>query len=284
MTCSRPHLASEYSTTSANAKYHIVNHLVRDAFLGCSFSGCLCRKFGHQGSPAENTVVSTKAMRAGQAGIRLTPEIQIGAEDAEEHESGSADFTPVPTGAGGGDIFLRLGGKREVLQGGVVWLRSHIADDDHDNRRDERDQDAEVLKIDVVDDPQERAMWISVLQPAQAEGHRRVHEHAEDAKHEAYDHGPKGALRIHALEKHAQEKHHEDGRSQITLYGLQVAVESLGILDDRDPRESDEHHHRGGKSPRADKIVLRGGGVPLLVEVHGKDRRACVEDASQRSH
>src|SRR2546427_1909204 len=216
--------------------------------------------------------------------LALAPEIEVGAKDAQEYQRRGADFTPVPTGAGGGDVFLGLGGKREVLQGGVVWLRSHIADDDHDNRRDERDQDAEVLKIDVVDDPQERAMWISVLQPAQAEGHRRVHEHTEDAKHEAYDHGPKGALRIHALEKHAQEKHHEDGRSQITLYGLQVAVESLGILDDRDPSESDEHHHRGGKASGAYEVMLGGGGFPLLVEVHGKERRAGVEDASQRSH
>src|SRR5258707_10655409 len=84
----------------------------------------------------------------------LTSEIQVGAEDAEEHQRGGADFTPVPTGACGGDVFLCLGGKREVFQGGVVWLRSHIADDDHDDCGYESNQQAPVLEVDVVDDPE----------------------------------------------------------------------------------------------------------------------------------
>src|SRR5260370_5500571 len=103
--------------------------------------------------------------QAGQAGSALTSEIQIGGEDAQEHEPRGADFAPVPTatGAGSGYVFLGFGSKGEILQSGVVRLPGHIADDDHDDRGDERDQDAEVLKIDVVDDPEERAMRVTVL-------------------------------------------------------------------------------------------------------------------------
>src|SRR6266567_9237430 len=141
------------------------------------------------------------------------PEIQISSEDAGQDKPRSCDFTPIPTGTRGCFVFRRLSGKREVLQGGIVWLSSHIADDNHDDRGYQSDQDAEVLEIDIVDDPQERTMRISILKPAQAESYRRVHEHAEDAENETHNHGPERALRVHALEKHAQEKHHENRRS-----------------------------------------------------------------------
>src|SRR5713226_1732164 len=216
--------------------------------------------------------------------MALTSEIQVGAKDAEEHQSGGADFTPVPTGARGVYVFLGLGGKREVLQDGVVRLRSHIADDDHDDGRNDSNQDAEILKIDVVDDPQERAMRIAVLKPAQAKGYRRVHKHAEDAQNEADDHGPKRALLVEPLESHAEKEDHKNGRSQITLHRLQVAVESLRVFDDRDPRHGDEDHHGGGDAPGADQLMLGGFRLPLLVEVHSKEGRAGVEDASQRAH
>src|SRR5260370_1820343 len=268
MTCSWLQLACGERTTDANAKPHIVNHLVRDALVWeAGFQDVHVANSDTNGP----TCVKDECDEA-KHGITLTSEIQVGAEDAEEHQRGGADFTPVPTGARGGDVFLCLGGKGEVLQGGVVWLRSHIADDDHDDCGYESNQQAPVLEIDVVDDPEERAVGIAVLQAAEAKGYGRVHEHAEDAKNETYDHGPKCALGIHALENDAQEEHHEDGRREITLNGLQVAVEPLGILDDRNPCESDEYHYGGGKASRADEVMLRGAGLPLLVEVNGKER------------
>src|SRR6266567_7629768 len=102
------------------------------------------------------------------------PDIQISSEDAGQDKPRSCDFTPIPTGARSSLVFRRLGRKREVLQGGVVRLGSHIADDDHDDRGYQSDQGAEVLEIDIVDHPQERTMRISILKPAQAESYRRV--------------------------------------------------------------------------------------------------------------
>ena len=49
------------------------------------------------------------------------------------------------------------GAEREALDLRVVGLGGREADADHHDRRDDRDQHAEVLEVDVVDDPEERA-------------------------------------------------------------------------------------------------------------------------------
>src|SRR5580704_18074964 len=111
----------------------------------------------------------------------LAPKIQIGSQDAEDHQSRSANLAPVPTGARADFIFRRGGLKREVLDGSVLWLRSRVAHGDHHDRGDKRDQHAEVLEIDVIDDPQERTAGISFLKSRQAERDGGVHNHSENS-------------------------------------------------------------------------------------------------------
>jgi hypothetical protein len=74
------------------------------------------------------------------------------------------------------------------------------------------------------------------------------------------------------------------GRRQVALHGLQVVVEPVRALDDRQPQDGDQHHHRRWRSPGADDLRLRRARVPLLVEVDGEERRAGVEHAGERAH
>ena len=101
---------------------------------------------------------------------------------------------------------------------------------------------------------------------------------------EAHDHGPEAALGVQPLEEHAEEEHHEDRRRQIALHGLQVVVEAVRALITGNPGQGDQHHDDGGDAARAHNLVLRWPGLPLLIEVHGEERRAGVEHAGQRAH
>src|SRR5260370_35581062 len=98
--------------------------------------------------------------QAGQAGIALTSEIQIGAEDAQEHEPRGADFAPVTTatGAGSGYVFLGFGSKGEILQSGVVRLPGQIANSNHDDREGVRDTYDEEFKAVVATVPEDAAI------------------------------------------------------------------------------------------------------------------------------
>src|SRR5882672_516928 len=156
--------------------------------------------------------LSTRTRRDVQARIALAPEIQIGTENAKNHEGRTADLDPAPTGTSVCFIFPGSCREREVLDRCIVRLRSSVAHRDHDYRGDQRDQHAEILEINIVDDPQERAVRVSVLKSPQAKRHGRIHNHPENAQHEANQHGPKRALSVHSLEEHAQEEHDENGR------------------------------------------------------------------------
>ena len=50
------------------------------------------------------------------------------------------------------------------------------------------------------------------------------------------------------------------------------------------PHQGDEDHDGRGDAAGAHDLVLRGLGLPLVIEVHGEQRRAGVEDAGQRAH
>ena len=67
---------------------------------------------------------------------------------------------------------------------------------------------------------------------------------------EADHHRPKAALGVEPLEEHAEEEDDEDRRRQVALHGLQVVVQAVRALDDRDPRQGDEHHDGGGDAAR----------------------------------
>ena len=124
----------------------------------------------------------------------------------------------------------------------------------------------------------------SVLVAGHPQRHRRIHQHAEDAHDEAYDHRPPTTLGVQPLEEDAEEEDDEDRRRQISLNGLQILVETAGVFQDGQPGQGDQHHDARGDSARPHDLVLRGLGFPLPVEVDRKERRASVEDAGQRAH
>src|SRR6266702_8061809 len=178
--------------------------------------------------------------------MALATEVEIGAGDAEQDYDGRRNIITAPTGAGVLAVFFGGGLEGKTLDFLVVGCGSHVTDRHHDDGRDAGDQNAEILKIDIIDDPQERSLGIAVLEAGKAESDGSIYEHAGEAQNEAYHHGPESALGIETLEENTKEKHDEDGRGKIALDSLKIVVEALSVLDDGNPGEVDQHHHGGG--------------------------------------
>jgi len=147
----------------------------------------------------------------------LTPEIEVREGDEDHHHQGSHYFFGPPTGAGPSFVLGRSGGKGQALELRFIRRRGQVAYPHHDHRRDNRDQDAEILEVDVVDDPEQRAFAVVKVRIQRA---GCVHQHAEDADDEADDHRPKTALGVETLPEDAKEEHNEDGWCQVALNGL----------------------------------------------------------------
>src|SRR5206468_1917571 len=98
---------------------------------------------------------------------------------------------------------------------------------------------AEVLEVDIVDDPEEGALGIALLIAGHAQCDGGIHDHAENTERKANDHGPKRALAVEALPEDAEEEDDENGRREVALHGLQVAIETMRALNHRDPGQRD---------------------------------------------
>src|ERR1035441_8514295 len=203
----------------------------------------------------------------------LTSEVKIAAEDADEHDARGGHFFPPPARAGFAAIRVGGGAEGQALNLEIVRRGCHVTHRYHNYGRYNRDQHAEVLEVDVIDDPEERSRLVAT-KSSHAERHGGVDHHAEYSQREAYDHGPEGARPVHTLNKDAEEEHDKDRRRQIALHGLQVSVEALGVLDHRNPGQGDQHHDGGGDAAHAHELMLRSVLLPLLIQVDGKQRGA----------
>jgi len=92
-----------------------------------------------------------------RAGFRpgLTSEVQVRREDEGEDDGGAQQFTPIPAGAGPPAIFLGGSAESQALNLLVLRLLRQVTDHDHHHDRDNRNEHAEILKVDIVDDPEE---------------------------------------------------------------------------------------------------------------------------------
>src|SRR5579872_923792 len=120
----------------------------------------------------------------------LAPEVKVGAEDTRQNHGGASDLFPTPAGVGAAAVFAGRGSEGETLDGGDVLGRGQEAYGHHDHRRDQRDENAEVLKVEIIDDPKERSGGIAVLKSLEAQRHRGIDRHPKQAKRKADDHGP----------------------------------------------------------------------------------------------
>ena len=68
--------------------------------------------------------------------------------------------------------------------------------------------------------------------------HGRIDRQAEQAQEEPDDKCRQAAGAVQAFPEHAQEEHDEDRRRQVGLHALQVVVQALAALDDRNPQPS----------------------------------------------
>ena len=132
---------------------------------------------------------------------QLASEIQVGAEDADQHQGGAGDFAPGPTGARVGAVLGRRGFEGQVLNHAVVGLGCEVTYGDHDDGGDDGDEQAEILEVQVVDDPEEGTAGIAALEARKPESDGRVDSHPEEAERKADQHSPERALGIHPLEE-----------------------------------------------------------------------------------
>ena len=132
-----------------------------------------------------------------------------------------------------------------------------MAHNHHHDCRNDGDQYAEILEVDVVDDPQERTLRISILKSGEAERDRSINQHSEDTQCEADNHRPQRAFGVHTLEKHTEEEHDKNGRREISLHSLQIRIQAGRALDHRNPGQCDQHHCGCCHSANADKLMLR---------------------------
>src|ERR1035438_1014036 len=140
------------------------------------------RSLGSAGPYASSSVIS--ACGSGSAG-----EIEVRSEDAHKNEAGGGHFLPAPAGVGPRLVLRCRRAKGEVLDLFGVRHGRRETDDDHDDRRHQGDKDAEVLEIDVVDDPKEGTWLISVGKAPEFHRDRRIHQHPENAEGKTHDHG-----------------------------------------------------------------------------------------------
>ena len=85
--------------------------------------------------------------------IHLPRKIKIGTQNARHNKDGRDNFSRAPTGMGIGPIFRCGGAESQAFDLRVVGSRSHVTDDDHDKRRNQSDQDAEILEVNIIDYP-----------------------------------------------------------------------------------------------------------------------------------
>ena len=58
----------------------------------------------------------------------------------------------------------------------------------------------------------------------------------------------------------------------------------MGIFDNGNPGEGDQHHDGGGDSSGTNNLMLRGSGLPLFIKINGEERGTSVEDPGERAH
>src|SRR5436190_733673 len=198
----------------------------------------------------------------GFAQFHLTAEIEIRAENENEDNCRRQHIQCSPALACLAAVFGGGGTESQSCYLGAIWIGGHVADDNHDDGRNDRDQDAEVLEIDIVHDPKERSFGITFDQPKR---HRSIDEHPENANDEPNNHGPKTAMRIQPPPKNAKEEHDKYRRRQIALDRLQVIIKTVGALDHGNPGHGNHDHEYGGNSSRADQVTLGRRRLPFLV-------------------
>src|SRR5512140_3527128 len=108
-------------------------------------------------------MVSTAFGAVRPARFYSAPEVEVCAQDAEQDEGGCQHFARTPTGAREGAVLVGGGAEGQALDllGRRRWAQ--VAYDHHHQRREQGDDDAEVLEVDVVYDPEERPLGVAVL-------------------------------------------------------------------------------------------------------------------------
>src|ERR1041385_7420396 len=86
---------------------------------------------------------------------RLTGEVDVADQNDDQLEGRGGDVAPIPALRAFGEVFVRARAEAHVLDLRVIRRRTHVTHDDHDDRGDDRNEDAEVLEVDVIDDPEE---------------------------------------------------------------------------------------------------------------------------------
>lgn len=85
----------------------------------------------------------------------LSPEIEIPRQNRAQHKRRAGELQPAPALPRLVAVLVGGGAEGQALDRLVIRRGGRVADNDYYRRRDKRDEDAEVLEVDVVDDPEE---------------------------------------------------------------------------------------------------------------------------------
>src|ERR1043165_8090659 len=150
-------------------------------------------------------------MRAEGRRNRLTSEIQVGQENQRQHQGRCRHIPPIPTRTRDRALFLRLSREGQATDSLLRWRGGKITYCHHHHRRNDGNQHAEVLEIDVVANPQKRTGRIPGFESLQLHGHGSIHQHPKNAEGETHHHCSQCPLGVEALPKHTEEEHHKNG-------------------------------------------------------------------------
>ena len=127
-----------------------------------------------------NTQSNNYALRITNYAFKLAHEVQVRGDNAAQDNAGGDDVAPRPAGAAGGFFFRCCGAEGQTLNLLVVRLFCRVRDCDHRDDADDKDKQAVVLEVDVVDNPPDRAFL-----EGRAQGGERVDAQTEQAESEA---------------------------------------------------------------------------------------------------
>ena len=186
----------------------------------------------------------------------ITREVDVRDHDQQDHEGRVDNIGAAPAPARLLAVLVGDGGVGQPRQAAFLRRLGRVADRDHHDDAHQEDERAVVLEVDVVDDPQERARRVTLLVPRHLQRDGRVHRQPERAEQESDQKRREAALGVQPLVEHPEEEHREDGRREVALHALQIVVQALRALDDGDPEQPDEHHHRGRDASDPDQLGL----------------------------
>src|SRR6266478_525683 len=181
---------------------------------------------------------------------------------------------------GNGFHFFVDRGKGESGQAFAVGGRGHQAYGDEDRRTDHEHENGVMQEVHIDQPADRRGLEVAAACPI-----GELENETCRAQHKAGQEGCDGARAVKPGPKDSENKARGDRRTDIGLNALQIDVElAADAPDERNPEETEEHHHASGDASEIDQLLFGGLRANLLIEVQG-DKSGCgIKDRTHGAH